>query len=320
MNDPAPILRVEKLLVNYSRGLLRPRVSTALAGVDLAIGRGSVFGLLGPNGAGKTTLVKVLLGLVRPSSGRAELFGEPAGKAALRRRVGYLPEAHRLPQHLTGRQVLEIFGLMCGRERRWLRERIPGWLERLGMDRDADRKVREYSKGMQQRIGLAQALVHEPELVFLDEPTDGVDPLGRAVVREVIAELRARGITVFLNSHLLMEVEQMCDSVVILHRGRILRQGSMEELTRGTGAVHIELGRELTDLTERMAGCGQVLGMTPRSVDLLADEQELGRAIDRLRADGTPIRAIEPKRLTLEQAFIDLIEQGAGTQGTGGPA
>jgi ABC-2 type transport system ATP-binding protein len=310
-----PILRVSQLHVHYRRGLLRPRTNVALAGVDLAIGRGSVFGLLGPNGAGKTTLVKVLLGLVRCQAGQAQLFGAPAGRAAPRRRVGYLPEAHRLPQHLTGRQVLEIFGLLCGRDRRWLRERIPGWLERLSMERDADRKVREYSKGMQQRIGLAQALVHEPELVFLDEPTDGVDPLGRAVVREVIAELQAKGTTVFINSHLLMEVEQMCDRVVILHKGRILREGSMEDLTRGTGAVRIALGREVADLPARLADCGQILASTPRSVDLLADEEQLGRAIDRLRADGTPIRSIEPQRLTLEQAFIDLVGQDTPAAG-----
>src|SRR5262245_7515957 len=174
----------------------------ALDGVTLEVGRGSIFGLLGPNGAGKTTLIKILMGLVPGFEGEARVFARPAGDPAARRRIGFLPEAHRLPGYLSGRQVLRLFAMLAGYERGWVEERIPAWLARVGMEKDADRKVRQYSKGMQQRIGLAQALIHEPELVFLDEPTDGVDPVGRAAVREIVAGLRARGTTVFINSHL----------------------------------------------------------------------------------------------------------------------
>ena len=305
-----PTVSVQNLVVRYGTGKSAVR---ALDGVSLTIEPGRVFGLLGPNGAGKTTLVKVVLGLVGGFEGRAELLGQPVGKALPRRRVGYLPEAHRLPGYLTAWQVLELFGMLCGRERAWLRERIPGWLERVGMTEAAHRKVKQYSKGMQQRLGLAQALVHEPEVVFLDEPTDGVDPIGRAAVREVIAELKRKGTTVFLNSHLLMEVEQMCDHVVILNRGRILREGSLEEMTRGAGAVRIDLGRDTADLAGKLASCGRVTDSGPRHVDLIADEQGLGAAIDKLRAEGLSIRAITPRKLTLEQVFIDLVGAQEGS-------
>jgi len=305
-----PAVSVQDLVVRYGKGKTAVR---ALDGVSLTIEPGRVFGLLGPNGAGKTTLVKVLLGLVGGFEGRAELLGEPVGRALPRRRVGYLPEAHRLPGYLTAWQVLELFGMLCGRERAWLQQRIPGWLDRVGMREAAHRKVKQYSKGMQQRLGLAQALVHEPDVVFLDEPTDGVDPIGRAAVREVIAELKRKGTTVFLNSHLLMEVEQMCDHVVILNRGRILREGSLEEMTRGAGAVRIEIGRDAADLAGKLAKCGQVTDSGPRHVDLIADEQGLGAAIDKLRAEGLSIRAITPRKLTLEQVFIDLVGAQEGS-------
>ncbi len=298
------VVEVRDLVVRY-RG--KAGGVRALDGVSLAIEPGRVFGLLGPNGAGKTTLVKVLLGLVGGFEGEARLLGAPVGQPNVRRRVGYLPEAHRLPGYLTAWQVLELFGMLCGRDRRWLRARIPMWLERVGIAEAAHRKVKQYSKGMQQRLGLAQALVHEPDVVFLDEPTDGVDPIGRAAVREVIAELKRAGTTVFLNSHLLMEVEQMCDHVVILNRGRILREGSLEELTRRTGAVRIEVGRDGDDLVGLVTVCGQITGSGPRHVDLIADEDGLGRAIDTLRGAHIPIRAITPIRMTLEQAFIDLV-------------
>ena len=174
------LISVRDLEKTYQKSLFR-RGFRALDGVTLDVGRGSVFGLLGPNGAGKTTLIKILMGLVPRWSGSASIMGYSAGDTRARSRIGFLPEAHRLPGYLTGRQVLRLYGMYSGRSRGWIDERIPVWLERVDMQASADRKVREYSKGMQQRIGLVQALIHEPELVFLDEPTDGVDPVGRAV-------------------------------------------------------------------------------------------------------------------------------------------
>lgn len=279
----------------------------ALDGVSLEVGRGSVFGLLGPNGAGKTTLVKILLGLARKSRGEAWLFGQPAGRARSRDRVGYLPEAHRLPHYLTGRQVLTLFGMMCGRSRADVEERAPDLLERVDMARDADRKVREYSKGMQQRIGLAQALVHEPEVVFLDEPTDGVDPIGRAAIRRVVQELRDQGVTVFINSHLLMEVELICDHVVIMDRGRIVKQGSIDELTPRTGAVEFELAAPPEDLATLLAGVGADLTVRGSGFELALADGEVDVVVDRLRAAGLSIRGLTRRRLNLEQAFIDTV-------------
>lgn len=308
MGDGETLLEVSGLVKVYGRRLLRRGGSRALDGIDLCVGRGSVFGLLGPNGAGKTTLVKILLDLVRGWSGEVRLFGLPPRIPQARRRVGYLPEAHRLPPYLTGRQVMRLFGMLAGRPRREVDRRAPELLERVGMLSAADQKVREYSKGMQQRLGLAQALVHDPELLLLDEPTDGVDPVGRKAIRELVVDLRQRGVTVFVNSHLLAEVEMVCDRVVILHEGRVLREGTVDELTRETGAVGVELACELPGglaaTLEREFPKARIDG---RRISLRAGDEELNRLVDRLRAQNVLLRAVERHRLTLEEAFIDLV-------------
>lgn len=310
MPDEQPILAVSGLRKVYGKKLLRRRGTAALDGVDLAVGRGSVFGLLGPNGAGKTTLIKVLLDLVRGYEGQASLFGRSPRDSGSRRRVGYLPEAHRLPGYLTGRQVMRLFGMLAGRPRSTVERAIPGLLERVGMLSAADQKVRTYSKGMQQRLGLAQALIHEPELVFLDEPTDGVDPVGRAAIRELVLELKRRNVTVFINSHLLMEVELICDRVVIMHEGKILRAGTIEDLTPDTGLVRFELAELPPDLPATLDGVGSRLTVdSERSFTLVAAPEEVDRAIDRLRARGSGIRSIVPRKLTLEESFIDLVRE-----------
>ncbi|MEM7308814.1 MAG: ABC transporter ATP-binding protein [Planctomycetota bacterium] len=283
----------------------------ALKGVSLEVGRGSVFGLLGPNGAGKTTLIKILLGLVRGAEGHAQVFGLSAGDPRARRRVGYLPEAHRLPTYLTGRQVLTLYGMLSGREKSWLEERMPAWLDRVGMADSADRKIREYSKGMQQRIGLAQALIHEPELVFLDEPTDGIDPKGRAVIRGIIAELKDRGVTVFINSHLLMEVEMICDRVVIMDQGRIIREGTIDEMTPKTGAVRFDVNPIPDDLGQMfdLSGTGE---SDDKGFELTVNDGEIDAVIDKLRARGISIQGIYPRKLTLEESFIDVVKREHG--------
>jgi ABC-2 type transport system ATP-binding protein len=309
MNDSDTLISVRRLGKTYGKRLWKEGFR-ALDEVDLDVGRGQVFGLLGPNGAGKTTLIKILMGLVPAWDGEATIFGEPAGKARLRERIGFLPEAHRLPGYLTGRQVLWLYGMYSGRERRWLDERIPGWLERVGMRESADRKVRQYSKGMQQRIGLVQALVHEPELVFLDEPTDGVDPIGRAVIRDIVTELRAKGVTVFINSHLLMEVEQVCDRVVIMARGRIVREGTIEEMTPYTGRVSFHVDPVPDDLETRLAGLGAELTISADGFEMNVSQADQDAVIDRLRSGGISIRSIAQGKLTLEQSFIDLIRRG----------
>lgn len=305
----APIISVRGLSKVYGKNLFKSGFR-ALDSIDLDIEPGSVFGLLGPNGAGKTTLLKILIGLAHKTGGAALVFGEPAGRSLPRQRIGYLPEAHRLPNYLTGRQVLALYGMMCGRDRRWLSTRIPEWIEKVGMNQGADRKIREYSKGMQQRIGLASALIHEPELIFLDEPTDGVDPVGRAAIREIVLDLKRRGATVFINSHLLMEVELICDRVVIMAGGKVLRAGTIDELTPRSGRVSFELAPADERIDTLLQGLGTEYSRTPRGCDVLLSDSELDIAIDRLRAAGVSIRAIEQRRLTLEQSFIDLVKGG----------
>ncbi len=282
----------------------------ALDGVSLEVGRGQVFGLLGPNGAGKTTLVKILLGLARRTSGDALLFGQPVGEPRARQRVGYLPEGHRFPQYLTGLQLLELYGQMCGRDKTQLARRIPELLEQVGMRDAAHRKIREYSKGMTQRIGLAQALVHEPELVILDEPTDGVDPVGRAAVRQIVQGLKDRGTTVFINSHLLQEVELICDRVVIMAQGKILREGSIAELTPRTGRYRfdVEPAAELR-LAELVGELGSNFEPHAQGFEVQLSDTELDTCVDRLRGAGLSIRGISARRMNLEQAFIQLVKK-----------
>ncbi|MCC6406712.1 MAG: ABC transporter ATP-binding protein [Planctomycetes bacterium] len=302
----ATMIEVRDLTKTYGGGLFK-KGYRALDGVSISVGPGSVFGLLGPNGAGKTTLVKILLGLAHKTSGDAQLFGEPVGTAEPRARVGYLPEAHRLPLYLSGRQVLELFGQMCGRDLDWVKARVPALLELVDMTGAADRKVREYSKGMQQRIGLAQALIHDPELVILDEPTDGVDPVGRAAIREVVLDLKRAGKTIFINSHLLMEVELVCDRVVIMDKGRIVKQGTIQELTPRTGRVRLELSPVPANLAQLLSGLGTNLIESEHGCELQANDGEIDQVVDRLRAAGISIRGLEARRINLEQAFIETV-------------
>jgi len=213
----------------------------ALRGVDMRVGRGEVFGLLGPNGAGKSTLVKILMTVISPSSCEGTVLGNPVTDKATLSRVGYLPEHHRFPGYLKGWQVLDFYGAMAGVTRKVRKKRVDELLELVGMSDWRKKRIKQYSKGMRQRIGIAQALMNDPELVLLDEPTDGVDPMGRRDIREICQRLRDEGRTVFINSHLLSELEMVCDRVAIMVQGKIARQGTIEELTEGQQHYEIEL-------------------------------------------------------------------------------
>jgi ABC-2 type transport system ATP-binding protein len=301
------LLFVRGLEKSFGKGLFGRGGFQALAGVDLNVERGSVFGLLGPNGAGKTTLIKVLLGLIRGWKGEAKLFGMHPRDPASRRRVGYLPEAHRLPGYLSGMQVAVLSAMYHGVAAPEARERAKKLLGEVGLSKFAHKRVRTYSKGMQQRLGLAQALVHEPELVILDEPTDGVDPVGRQKIRLMVQELRQRGATVFVNSHLLSEVEQVCDRVVIMDRGKILREGTIAELTPDTGLVRFELGAPPEHMLRLIESVGTRHVFTEAGFEAMLDVEQTNELIDRIRQGGVQILAVEPQRLTLEDSFIDLV-------------
>lgn len=213
----------------------------ALRGIEMRVRRGEVFGLLGPNGAGKSTLVKIMMTVVRPTRADGSILGQPIGHKPTLAKVGYLPENHRFPRYLTGRQVLHLFASLSGVGRVTRQKRIGELLDTVGMTASADRKIGTYSKGMMQRIGLAQALANDPDLVVLDEPTDGVDPEGRRDIRAVLGRIRDQGKTVFVNSHLLSELEVISDRVAILVGGRVARQGTIDELTVAKQRYEIEV-------------------------------------------------------------------------------
>ena len=237
---------------NLTRHFNRGRV-TALQNVSLSVPPGKIFGLLGPNGAGKTTFIKILLGLQRADNGEAKLFGIPVSSPAARAQVGYLPENHRFPEFLTGGALLDYCGRLSGmRDPAARRQRAEILLKRVNMWDWRDTRTKKYSKGMVQRLGLAQALLHDPQLVILDEPTDGVDPIGRKDIRDLLLELKHQGKTVFLNSHLLSEVEMICDEVAILHKGKLLRQGTVQELTTSDRRYRLHVSVEDQDLLRQI--------------------------------------------------------------------
>ena len=214
----------------------------ALKGIAMQVRRGEIFGLLGPNGAGKSTLVKIIMTIVRPTRCAGSVLGQPVGHKPTLGRMGYLPENHRFPRYLTGRQTIEFFGALSNVDRPTRKRRAAELLETVNMTEAADRKISTYSKGMAQRIGVAQALVNDPDLILLDEPTDGVDPVGRREIRDVLFRLKEQRKTVFINSHLLSELEAICDRVAILVAGQLVRQGTMAELqsTASTALAGLE--------------------------------------------------------------------------------
>ena len=292
----------------------RYRGVDALKGVSIGVAQGEVYGLLGQNGAGKTTLIKILLGIVTPTVGGAALLDRPAGDAVTRRRVGYLPEDHRFPEYHTGWSLLNLFGSLHGVPTAERRRRIPGALERVGLGERMHSKIRTYSKGMKQRLGIAQALFHKPEVVFLDEPTDGVDPLGRREIRAILQELKAAGVTVFINSHLLSEVELICDRVAIMDRGRLAREGTIDELTEQQNVYVVGLadGQEFPADVVRAAGY-QVRPAGAYWEITLSDGHGIDAVVDLLRGRGLGVRHLVEKRQSLEETFFQTV--GAEAEG-----
>jgi ABC-2 type transport system ATP-binding protein len=281
----------------------------ALKGVSLTVERGEIFGLLGQNGAGKTTLIKSLLGIIKPTSGQALLLDQPAGTAAIRRRVGYLPEDHHFPDYHTGASLLDFYGALLGVPARERRHRIPAVLETVGIKGRMHSKVRTYSKGMKQRLGLAQAVLHDPEVIFLDEPTDGVDPVGRREIRDMMQEFKRRGMTIFLNSHLLGEVEQVCDRVAILQRGNLVQIGEVAAMTQQRGLFRVTLapGEELPRSAIEQLGyhVSQVSGLWEVHVP---DGQTIDAAVALIHTNGLHLRHLVEKRQSLEDRFIATVD------------
>ncbi|MFC4639223.1 ABC transporter ATP-binding protein [Deinococcus hohokamensis] len=283
-------------------------------GLSLHVPRGEVFGFLGPNGAGKSTTVKMLLGLVLPSGGELRVLGGHPADPRVRARLGFLPEQFRFQTWMTGEEFLRFHGRLAGLKADELRARIPQVLETVGLGGRGSEPLGGYSKGMLQRCGLAGAILARPELVFLDEPTSALDPIGRVEVREIIEGLRAEGVAVFLNSHLLSEVEQVCDRVAFVKAGRVLLQGSMRELMGGVVPVVLRVDTLPPGLLDTLARLGEVRHtdlQTPGRAEVelwLAQEDGLPAVADAVHQSGARLYALTPRRPDLETLFLDLIE------------
>ena len=283
------------------------RGTIALRGLSMTVARGEVFGFLGPNGAGKTTAVKLLLGLIRPSSGEAMVLGAPAGDRETRRRIGYLPELFRYQSWLSAREVLTLHCRLLQLPPANVRSTIEGSLETAGLSERGDDKVGTFSKGMQQRLGLGVALLGQPELVILDEPTSALDPLGRHDVREVIRNLRTSGTTVFLNTHLLEEAEQVCDRVCVIDHGRSVATGTLAELVGRASSVRLKVG----GLGQGWWGQFGHFGTWTADGEWLAVEHmgpgRVPELVDAIVSIGGRVEAVVPEHRTLEERFIELL-------------
>jgi ABC-2 type transport system ATP-binding protein len=313
----------------------------ALRGIEMKVARGEIFGLLGPNGAGKSTLVKILMTVISPTRADGTMLGERIGHKPTLAKVGYLPEHHRFPDYLTGEQVVDFYAALAGVPRAVRKQRTPELLELVGMKGWGTTKVRGYSKGMRQRVGIAQALASNPDLVVLDEPTDGVDPVGRREIRDMLTRIKEQGKTVFLNSHLLSELEMVCDRVAILVQGKVKSQGTIDELTIDRQCYEIELAGEqrllqadalatalassvqarllpgavapTPDTARRVAITGELATGETFTIDhsfirvKTTDPAPLQPVIDALRARQLTIRALRPVRPSLEDLFMEAV-------------
>jgi ABC-2 type transport system ATP-binding protein len=348
MNEPNFVIQTEQLSKSYDRGWFRRNSLQALDSIELSVARGEVFALLGPNGAGKTTLIKLLLGILRPTSGKATVLQQAAGSLAARMKIGYLPENLVFPKHLTALGALYFYGRLSRLTEAKIEDMIPGLLDLVGLSGRETECVRKYSKGMRQRLGLAQALLHEPEILILDEPTDGLDPLGRSQIRELIDTLKKQGKTIFLNSHILQEVEMISDRVAILSKGQVRAIGTIPKLieTHSHGKplrVHLRCrapdlqiaavieswGLENSSLIVRSPSSPTLSGpktneskpdepnnnelQAPSKCDLILqletpDQRFIDQVVDRLRASNVSLLSLERHRIRLEDVFMELVE------------
>jgi ABC-2 type transport system ATP-binding protein len=285
----------------------------AVRNLSLSVRRGEIFGFLGPNGAGKSTSIKMLLGLVNPSGGEAFVLGAPSGDVEVRRKIGFLPEDFRFYQWLTATELLEFHGRLCGMDTARLQERVPYLLDLVGLAPHRTKRLQGFSKGMVQRIGLAQALIHEPEVIFLDEPTSGLDPMGRRLVRDIIRAQRDRGATVFLNSHLLSEIEVTCDQVAFIRDGEIVTTRDLHGPEQENVRVAVR-ARKLTQ--QAIAGLSQWARCTPLDGDgvtlTAASRETLPEILRYLVQSGCEPFEFTPQRVPLEDLFMEIVGEDRG--------
>jgi ABC-2 type transport system ATP-binding protein len=305
------VVEIENLTKDYEVGFLRKRKVRALDGLSLVVERGEVFGFLGANGAGKTTTMKLLMRLIYPTAGRARILGRDIADVAMHARIGYLTENPYFYDYLTAREFLNYCAELFGYAQRERKRRTEELLERVHLERKSwDKQLRKFSKGMLQRVGIAQSIVNDPEIVFLDEPMSGLDPIGRREVRDLIASLRAEGTTVFLCSHILSDIEVLCDRVAILKRGRVVEQGRLEELRARAGeSERVEITAAGADAVEIERHLRELSGATVTSTASgarieVATERDVDAAINALRQAGGRLVSVQPMRQSLEELFM----------------
>ncbi|MCH6562385.1 MAG: ABC transporter ATP-binding protein [Myxococcales bacterium] len=300
------LIQARGLRKSFRTGFLGRRVE-AVRGVDLDVREGEIFGFIGPNGAGKTTTIKLLTGLILPTAGEAWIQGLPVSDPRSRQHLGFLPEGTFFHEYLTGAEFLDFHARLLGIPRDVRRQRIPELLQRVGIPHAADMRLRSYSKGMRQRAGLAQALIGDPDVLILDEPMSGLDPLGRKDVRDLILSLRDEGKTIFFSSHILADAEVICDQVAIIVRGRVVHQGYLDALL-GQELSGVELVVEGIDenLFEQVQALAQrALVQGSRFLFEFDDEAEAEKALDWIRSEGGRIRSLVPRRRSLEDLFVE---------------
>lgn len=312
------VIETNRLSKVYRSGLFRRNRFQALKDVSVQVPSGQIYGLLGPNGAGKTTLIKILLGIVRRTDGDASVLGLAAGTMAARRHVGYLPENHRIPRHLTANTALEYYGSLSGMSGTQIREARPRLLDVVGLRGRENDRVSGYSKGMLQRLGLAQAMLHKPKLIVLDEPTDGVDPVGRREIREVLKQLASEGHTIFLNSHLLQEIELVCDSVAILNKGQLLKTGSVKDLKSALSDAPFifQLQGDQTLIRQafrtRHDTVFREFGTDAMEVEVrISAQKDVDQLIDAIRSEGISIWKLGRREQSLEEVFVNIVSGAA---------
>lgn len=308
-------IEIAELTKDFEIGFLRKRPVRVLDGLTLEVPKGVIFGFLGPNGAGKTTTLKLLMGLLRPTSGTARILGEPLSSVAMRARIGYLPEQAYFYDYLTARELLHYYGRLTGVDDVTLARRIPELFGSVGLEESAfDRQLRKFSKGMLQRTGLAQALVNDPEVVFLDEPMSGLDPIGRRQVRDLILGIRDAGKTVFFSSHILSDVEALCDEVAILNQGRLVETGSLSDiLNRRGGQLEIVVTGLSDDALGRLRADGVDISKSPGgALILVPSEAEVESALAKARAAGGRLISVSQTRSSLEDFFMREVGSGEG--------
>ncbi|MCC6330081.1 MAG: ABC transporter ATP-binding protein [Acidobacteria bacterium] len=304
------IVEIQDLSKDYETGFWKKKNVRALDGLSLSVEPGQIFGFLGGNGAGKTTTIKILMGLLFPTSGTARILGRDIADVSMHREIGYCPENPYFYDYLTASELMNYFGEIFGLDSRRRKERSAELLTKVGLaEKDWNKQLRKYSKGMLQRVGLAQSLINDPKIVFLDEPMSGLDPMGRREIRELIAELRSSGTTVFMSTHILSDVEALCERVAILRRGKLAATGRLEDLLASSEQQAFEIsvsGISAVALSSFAASSGAELSEKPTGISLQVDsESEIDAALKAVRASGGKLLSVQPIRQSLEELFVE---------------